>query len=118
MPFAGSQLCKPLVGSEESLVMNDISSTNQQICERCLRIDFVNALWALEQGKMDSQGIILDDDAGRFVSADEATCDLCNLLSNAALSSSISESEAQDFEIRAFSYLQNGIGVRHTLPGA
>ncbi|KAJ0289332.1 hypothetical protein COL940_001529 [Colletotrichum noveboracense] len=77
--------------------MNDISSTNQQICERCLRIDFVNAL---------------------FVSADEATCDLCNLLSNAALSSSISESEAQDFEIRAFSYLQNGIGVRHTLPGA
>ncbi|KAJ3958348.1 hypothetical protein N0V92_005076 [Colletotrichum tropicale] len=98
--------------------MNDISSTNQKICERCLRIDFVNALWALEQGKMDPQGIILDDDAGRFVSGDETTCDLCNLLSNAALSCSISESEAQGFELRAFSYLQNGIGVRHTLPGA
>ncbi|KAJ4997040.1 hypothetical protein K4K48_007483 [Colletotrichum sp. SAR 10_66] len=67
---------------------------------------------------MDPQGIILDDDAGRFVSGDETTCDLCNLLSNAALSCSISESEAQGFELRAFSYLQNGIGVRHTLPGA
>ncbi|KAI8207018.1 hypothetical protein K4K52_002606 [Colletotrichum sp. SAR 10_76] len=67
---------------------------------------------------MDPQGIILDDDAGRFVSGDETTCDLCNLLSNAALSCSIPESEAQGFELRAFSYLQNGISVRHTLPGA
>ncbi|KAH0425954.1 immunoglobulin I-set domain-containing protein [Colletotrichum camelliae] len=98
--------------------MNDVSSINQQICERCLRIDFGNAFQALEGGRMDSHGIILDDDARRLASGDETTCSLCNILSNATLSSPVSDSKVQKFELRAFSYLQNSIGVRHATPGA
>ncbi|KAK2754953.1 hypothetical protein CKAH01_05967 [Colletotrichum kahawae] len=67
---------------------------------------------------MDSHGIILDDDARRLASGDETSCSLCNILSNATFSSPISDSKVQGFELRAFSYLQNGIGVRHATPGA
>ncbi|KAK1988988.1 heterokaryon incompatibility protein-domain-containing protein [Colletotrichum cereale] len=105
--------------------MNVVLPTKGQICERCLCIDFVSACRALAAGKMEPRGILLDDDARRFVIAMyKTTCTLCNLLSNATpnLSSLTSESKAydgveQEFELRAFSYLQNSIGVWHATPG-
>ncbi|KAK1448740.1 hypothetical protein CMEL01_08055 [Colletotrichum melonis] len=95
------------------------------VCDACLSLDLDQAMKLSSSKALPAEGLVLDEDATRFLAVSQSDCALCNLLFS--LWSRNIESSAQVFEpvvmntgfvLRAFSYLRYARGVFCNTPGA
>ncbi|KAK2593514.1 hypothetical protein QQS21_008780 [Conoideocrella luteorostrata] len=96
-------------------------STETFVCELCRKIDFGKAERQITHNPPPTEGIILDQDAARFLHPTKTHCALCKLLSGAVsrkVRGKPGDSGIHELRLCAFSYLESRYGFSRKTKGA